>query len=89
MYSFSSKQRLQCPAPALYFFDLVIIFQSMLYSIDWKIITKSKKYKAGAGHCSLCLDEKLYILKNSGAINKRSEIISKCRHSRKFLVKHI
>ena len=64
--------------------------KSIEYRIDWKIITKSKKYnKAGAGHCSLCLDEKLYILKNSGAINKRSEIISKCRHSRKFLVKHI
>ena len=63
--------------------------KSIEYSIDWKIITKSKKYKAGAGHCSLCLDEKLYILKNSGTINKRSEIISKCRHSRKFLVRHI
>ena len=59
------------------------------YSIVWKIITKSKKYKAGAGHCGLCLDEKLYILKNPGTINKRSEIISKCRHYRKFLVRHI
>ena len=37
MYSFSSKQRPQCPAPALYFFDLVIIFQSMLYSIIFSL----------------------------------------------------
>ena len=58
------------------------------YNIDWKIITKSSSYTAGAGHCSLCLDEKLHILKNPDAINKRSEIISKCRHSRKFLVRN-
>ena len=74
-----------------YTFGQTLSFEGALrgLEVDWKIITKSKKYKAGAGHCGLCLDEKLYILKNPGTINKRSEIISKCRHSRKFLVRHI
>ena len=56
------------------------------YNIDWKIITKSKSYSAGARCCNLCLEEKLQILKNQSAINKRTELISKCRHSRKFLI---
>ena len=56
------------------------------YTIDWKIITKAKGYIAGARCCNLCLAEKLYILKNPGSINKRSELISKCRHARKFLI---
>ena len=34
-----------------------------------------------SGQCNLCLDEKIEILKLKGnAINKRSEIISTCRH---------
>ena len=36
------------------------------------------------GQCNLCLDEKIEILKLKGsAINKRSEIISTCRHRKK------
>ena len=58
------------------------------HRIDWKIITKSNSYTAGAPYCNLCLTEKLYILKNSKSINKRSELISKCRHSRKFLIQN-
>ena len=57
------------------------------FTIDWKIITKCNSYKAGLKSCNLCNTEKLYILKNPGCINKKSEIISKCRHKRKFLIK--
>ncbi len=61
------------------------------YKIDWKIITRSNTYSAGARYCNLCLTEKLHILKNfknPTSINKRSELISKCRHARKFLIQN-
>ena len=57
------------------------------FSIDWQIISKCNSYKAGLKSCNLCDTEKLYILKNPDCINKKSELISKCRHKRKFLIK--
>ena len=56
------------------------------HRIDWKIITKCHSYQAGSRSCDLCLTEKLNILKNPKCINKKTEIISKCRHRRKFLI---
>ncbi len=58
------------------------------HCIDWKIITKSRSYKPGSRFCNLCLTEKLHIIKNPDSINKRSELLSKCRHARKFLVRY-
>ena len=45
------------------------------------------KYKNGQRTCNLCLTEKLFIIKcrDKHLLNSRSEIISKCRHKRKFL----
>ena len=57
------------------------------YHIDWKILKRSNSYQAGSKICNLCLDEKLCIIKNPTCINKRTELVSKCRHKRKFLVK--
>ena len=62
--------------------------KNISYKIDWKIITRAKSYKSGSRSCNLCLTEKLCILKKPKCINKRSEIISKCRHMNKFLVKN-
>ena len=50
------------------------------YSVSWEIIRKSNTVKRQSGQCNLCLDEKLEILKLENAINRRSELISKCRH---------
>ena len=38
------------------------------------------------GSCYLCLNEKLFILEHKGnnLLNKRNELISKCRHKNKF-----
>ena len=33
-----------------------------------------------SGLCNLCLEEKYTIICNKDALNKRSELISKCRH---------
>ena len=56
------------------------------HSIKWEIVKQSKPYKCGTRRCDLCLSEKLEILTNKSQrlLNKRSEILNKCRHSRKF-----
>ena len=61
--------------------------KNIRYTIDWKIITRAESYKPGSKSCNLCLTEKLCILQEPQSINKRSELISKCRHMNKFLIK--
>ena len=61
--------------------------KNISYKIDWKIITRAASYKSGSKSCNLCLTEKLCILEKPKSINKRSEMISKCRHMNKFLLK--
>ena len=56
------------------------------YTITWKILTKCQAYSPGSRSCNLCNTEKLMILQNPTSINSRSELVSKCRHSRKFLI---
>ena len=54
-------------------------------SIDWSIIDHSSPYKNGAKRCNLCLTEKYHVIMSPFAtINKRNELISKCRHENKF-----
>ena len=60
------------------------------YEIKWSILSKSTPYQAGSKRCSLCLCEKLFILKedNEKMLNKRDELMNKCRHRNKFLLKN-
>ena len=58
------------------------------YNINGKILTKCQSYKPGSRACNLCTTEKLLIIKNLASINSRSELISKCRHARKYLISH-
>ena len=57
------------------------------HSIKWSILKRSTPYKGGSIRCNLCLAEKLSILtaEKSSLLNKRSELITKCRHVNKFL----
>ena len=50
------------------------------YTLSWEIAKKSNTNVRRSGSCNLCLEEKLLIITNKAAINKRSEILSKCRH---------
>ena len=54
-------------------------------------IKEAAPYRCGARKCSLCFAEKLQIIKAKpeGLLNKRSELISKCRHKNKFLLKNV
>ena len=58
-------------------------------NIEFSILKECSPYRAGSRKCNLCLCEKLFILKNEATvINKRDELISKCRHSNKFMLKN-
>ena len=48
-------------------------------------------YKCGTRRCDLCLTEK-YVIAHADQehlLNKRTEIISKCRHRNKYLIKYV
>ena len=56
------------------------------YSIKWSIAAQAHPYKCGTRRCDVCISEKTIIArsKHPRLLNKRSEIVSKCRHRNKF-----
>ena len=54
--------------------------------IRWKIVQHATPYQCGSKTCNLCLSEKLQIFQAdpNKLLNKRSELVSKCRHRSKF-----
>ena len=51
----------------------------------WSVIDSSKPYQNGSKRYNLCLTEKYNILTSPvNLINKRSKLVSKCRHENKF-----
>ena len=51
--------------------------------ITWSIKAKAFPISSGGTVCDLCLTEKL-MADTSTTLNKRSEILEKCKHKRKF-----
>ena len=64
---------------------------SINFNIKWSIIARAWPYNNTTKRCNLCLTEKLMITKfnSNNLLNKRSELISKCRHRNKFYLKNI
>ena len=64
--------------------------QGMPYKISWKIIEKANAYSNNTKRCMLCICEKYHIIYNhqQATLNKRTEILNTCRHSRKYLLTH-
>ena len=60
------------------------------FTIKWSVAAKVSPYICGSKPCDLCLTEKLLIAKADPRtlLNKRPEIVSKCRHRNKFTLKH-
>ena len=56
------------------------------YKIDWSIVTKAYAFRSGSKTCDLCVAEKTTIALSdpNQTLNTRNEIISKCRHKRKY-----
>ena len=54
--------------------------------IKWSIACRATAHTCGMKQCHLCLSEKLTILlaKPDTLLNKRSELVAKCRHRNKF-----
>ena len=53
--------------------------------MHWSVIGQAKPYQNGSKGCNLCLKEKYHILTSPvNLINKRSEVVSKCRNESKF-----
>ena len=61
------------------------------YSIKWSIASKVYGY-ANSLSCKLCLMEKYWIIKHfddPNLLNKKSEMINKCRHQNKILLMNV
>lgn len=61
------------------------------YAIKWSIVSKAIPYKCGSRRCDLCLAEKVAIVRSEpkGLLNKRTELISKCRHRNKYVIGNV
>ena len=60
--------------------------------LNWDIMKQTVPYKKGMRNCDLCLTEKYLILTeiaNEGCLNKRHEMMTKCRHKQKFFLSEI
>ena len=59
--------------------------------ISWSIKTTAPAYSNKTKRCPLCLQEKMAIIDfpdQEKLLNKKSELISKCRHENKFLLRY-
>ena len=64
------------------------------FSVKWTIITKVSIYFGSPNLllCKLCLTEKLWIIKfinDENMLNKKSELVSKCRHLNKHFLRNV
>ena len=59
------------------------------HTLSWEIASSAVAYKCGGSRCDLCATEKLLIIMAApgSIINKRDEVVSKCRHKNKFILK--
>ena len=63
--------------------------KNIVYSQSWKVELSTKVYCPEIGVCGTCLSEKYWLLKNHKVrklVNKRTEILNKCRHRAPFLL---
>ena len=60
------------------------------YTIGWKILERAKPYTNLTGKCQLCTTEKHFIITKPelATLNKRNELVSACRHRRKFILRY-
>ena len=61
--------------------------KGLIPDIQWSILKRSNSPKSFDSRCNLCLEEKIHILlfpEPKKLLNKRSELIARCRHRAKF-----
>ena len=60
-------------------------------ALTWEVLRTAKTYSDITKRCSLCLHEELAIITYpypNELLNRRSELVTKCRHESKFLLKN-
>ena len=84
--SFNNKKYRKSTVLANYIWDLKD--NKIKYEIKWEIITRTRKKFNTKYGCALCNLEKIEILKmdETKALNKRSELHTKCPHYRKLFL---
>ena len=57
--------------------------------VTWAAKNQFSAYNPQSKRCSLCINEKFEILKDreNNSLNKKSEVISKCRHQKKYVLR--
>ena len=55
------------------------------YHISWEVMTRAPAHSSETKRCDLCLTEKLFIAtaEKTSLLNKRTELLAKCRHRNK------
>ena len=83
-HSFQNRNKSNATELSKYYWNCLI--HNNKPDIKWNIYTSACSYECGSGCCYLCLEEKIAILKSDKetTLNKRSEVLSKCRHENKF-----
>ena len=65
--------------------------KGIAYDIKWSILKRAPGYRKNSKTCGLCLMEKLLICEfpdKANLLNDKSELVSKCRHSNRHLLKN-
>ena len=61
--------------------------QEIAPKLSWEVIDHARPYANGSKKCDLCLTEKYHIITSElPLLNKRSELVSKCRHINKYIL---
>ena len=83
-YTFNHEQRRKSTELSKYVWQLKERQED--YSIQWSISERARAYSSISKRCQLCLSEKFRIITagRGTCLNRRSELISKCRHTNKF-----
>ena len=84
-YSFSHEHQKNQTALSKHYWGLKN--KGLTPDIQWSILKRSSTPKSFDSRCNLCLEEKIHILffpEPKILLNKRNELIARCRHWAKF-----
>jgi hypothetical protein len=65
--------------------------QNKTFDITWNIMCKAQSYSNTTKKCNLCTAEKYFIIckPKLATLNRRSELMNKCRHKNKFFLENV
>ena len=68
-----------------------LIREGKIFRVSWGVLRKASAYANLSKKCHLCLTEKLMIISanKSTLLNRRSELIAKCRHQNNFCLSNL